>query len=124
MFILLVTRLLFSKKEKGPDTLLDRGYIWYDKNNPVADTNNNFMSYTMFNTATTWFDYCTDRGDGPDRTIIALAPSGNALITNIKASLDVDFAAYNLTVQIFESRDAIMNIIGDSNYEKDDSTGI
>jgi hypothetical protein len=124
MFILLVTRLLFSKTERGPDTLLENGYIWYDKNNPTANTDNNFMSYTLFNTNTNWFDYCTARGAGPDRTIIALAPSGNALITNIKASLDVDFARYNLTVQIYESRDAIMKIIGASNYEKDGITGI
>jgi hypothetical protein len=124
MFMLLVTRLLFSKKERGPDTLLDRGYVWYDNNNPTAGSNYDFMNYTSFNTSVDWFEYCTDRDDGPDRTIIALAPSGNALVADIKASLDAQFAATDLTVQLYESRDAIMDIIGASNYEKDDSTGI
>lgn len=124
MLILLITRFLFSKTEKGPDTLLSRGYVWYDQNNPSASSNYDFLDYKLFNTDVSWFNYCANRDSGPDRTIVALAPSGNAIINDIKASLDVDLASYNLTVQVYESRDAIMKVIGGSSYEKNGEDGI
>ena len=121
MFIVLILRLSFQKKEKEPSHLLGQGYIWYDKN---YGSGQSFLGYTIFDTSVDWGSYCIDRGYGPDRTVIALAPSGNAVVTAVKATIEADFASYGLTVQLYESRDAIINVVGGENYEKDGNPGI
>ena len=121
MFIVLILRLSLKKTEKGPNHLLDQGYIWYDKN---YGSGQSFLGYTIFDTSVNWGSYCVGRSYGSDRTVIALAPSGNAVVNAVKATIEADFAAYGLTVQLYDSRDAIMNVIGGENYEKDGNPGI
>lgn len=123
ILMLLALRFAISKETKGPDSLLDSGYLWYDQGSTTA--NKEFADYSIFPNDTTWFNYCFDRDDTPDRNYIALAPSGNAIINNIKARLEADFGStYNLTVKLYASRDEIINTIKSSTYEKDDVPGI
>ena len=68
-----------------------------------------------------------NRNFGPDRTKIALAPSGDPMITEIKNAIEGDLASQGwtgLTVELYSSRDAIMDVIEGSNYEKDGVPGI
>jgi hypothetical protein len=113
--------MIFAKDEIAETHLFSNGYVWYDR---VNNAGNDFLDYTMFNSFNSWFSYCKGRGYGPDRTIVALAPTGNAYINDIKTILDSDLATYGLTAKIYSSRDAIMNIIEDSDYEKDGNPGI
>ena len=53
-----------------------------------------------------------------------MAPTGNSYVNDIKASLDSDLASYGLTARIYDSRQAIMDILESSDYEKDDNPGI
>ncbi|CAI2385343.1 unnamed protein product [Moneuplotes crassus] len=123
ILMLLALRFAISKETKGPDSLLDSGYLWYDQGSTTA--NKEFADYSIFPNDTTWFNYCFDRDDTPDRNYIALAPSGNTIINNIKARLEADFGStYNLTVKLYASRDEIINTIKSSTYEKDDIPGI
>jgi hypothetical protein len=114
-------RFIFTKKNEAESHLFTTGFVWYDR---VNNAGNDFLDYSIFNANSDWFGYCTDRGYGPDRTIVALAPSGNPYINDIKTILDSDLASYGLTTKIYTSRDAIMDVIKDSDYEKDGSPGI
>jgi hypothetical protein len=122
--MILMMRFAFEKKDKGPDSLLSDGYIFYDRS--TTSTNVGFAGYTLFDTSVDWFSYCTNREDTPDRTVIALAPSGNTVINSIKARIEADFITYNYsyTVQTYTSRDEIMDIIDANDYEKDGNPGI
>jgi hypothetical protein len=124
MLMVLLLRFAFQKEEKGPDSLLDDGYIFYDRSTTTASVD--FAGYTFFNNNTNWFSYCINREDTPDRTIIALAPTGNTVINAIKVRLEADFLTYNhtFTVVTYTSRDEIMEIIGADTYEKDGTAGI
>lgn len=122
MFIVLILRFAFTKTERDPYHQLGSGYLWYDRSSTATDQA--FMGYALFGTYKDWFRYCKDREDTADRTIIALAPSGNPIINSIKTRLDTDLAPYGLTVKLYNSRDEIMNIIGASGYEKDGNPGI
>ena len=121
MFIILILRLSFSKSDKGPDHQLTDGYIWYNKNYGSGQT---FLNYTIFDTSTSWFAYWKNRDYGPDRTVIALAPSGNAVISAIKTTLEADLGSKGVTVKLYSSRNAIMDVIGSNSYEKDGNPGI
>jgi hypothetical protein len=116
-------RFSFTKNEKGPDHLFDKAAIWYDQYNNGQP----FFDYNIFSSKFNWLGYCQDREYGPDRTIIALAPTGNSIVTQIKSTIEQDLVANgrnDLIVKIYESRDAIFDIMKDSNYEKDDNPGI
>ena len=120
---MLILRFAFSKGETGPNHLLDDGVIWYDQYNNGQP----FFDYTLFNNETEWFKYCTDREYGPDRTIIALAPSGDSMISEIKSTIESDLAAINITqlsVVEYSSRDAIFDLLKSSSYEKNGQPGI
>lgn len=127
MLLILIFRLSLPSKEKTSEHLLSAGWLWYDTG---ADTGNNkdFMGFTDPINAgggdSYFFSKCKNRNLGPDRTVIALAPSGNSIITNIKTRLDADLASYGLTTQLYSSRDAIMDVIGGEDYEKDGNPGI
>lgn len=114
-------RFIFSKDKVSETHLYSAGFVWYDR---VNNAGNNFLDYTMFNSNAEWFKHCKSRDFGPDRTIVALAPSGNTYVNDIKTILDSDLASYGLTVKIYSSRDAIMDVIEDSDYEKDGNPGI
>ena len=86
----------------------------------IVTNSNNKLEFL----ATDWLEFCKDKGYGPDRTIIALAPTGNALVTAVKSTMETDLATYGLTVQTYESRDAIRKILESSSYEKDGNPGI
>jgi hypothetical protein len=120
MLLVLMMRFIFTKKEKGPDSLLGEGYIWYDQSTSAS----NFGGYTIFDTDVSWLKYCFNREDTNDRSKIALAPSGNSVIAAIKTQLESDLASYGFSVELYESRDAIMEIIDANNYEKDGVPGI
>lgn len=115
------------KKEKDPHHLLTDGHIWYDDyNGPTSGQD--FFGYTKFDDLTMErFKYCFNRGFGPDRSIIALAPSGNSMIAEIKAAIEndlTDMGWTTITVQEYASRDAIIDVIKSSSYEKDNNPGI
>ena len=101
--------------------------VWYDDYNSV-NVNKDFLVYTKFqNPDLENFYYCLDRDFGPDRTKIALAPSGDSMITEIKDAIEADMEDQGwtgLTVELYSSRDEIMDIISDSNYEKNGVPGI
>ena len=125
--LVLILRLSISKKSTGPDHLLTQGTIWNDNFNGPT-TGQDFFGYTRLSDPEFEnFNYCLDREFGPDRTKIALAPSGNSMITEIKNAIENDFSTQGwagLTVELYSSRDAIIDIISDSNYEKDGVPGI
>ena len=127
MALVLALRLSVKKNDKGPDHLLDKGIIWNDAFNGPS-TGQDFLGYSKnISEEVDDFYYCTDRDFGPDRTKIALAPEGNPMITEIKNAIEYDLNEYgwtDLTVELYSSRDAIMDIISDSNYEKDGVPGI
>ena len=121
MLILLMSRLIFNKKEIDSTHLFQDGYLWYDQNNGASQ---DFGDISLLRSDKSFFKFCQNRGFGPDRTIVALAPAGNTYINDIKTSLDSDLASYGLTVQIYDSRQAILDILEDSDYEKDGNPGI
>ena len=121
MLIVLIFRLAFSKTNKDPYHQLTSGYIWYDKN---SGSGQSFLGYTIFDTSTNWLQYCKNRSYGPDRTVIALAPSGDSIISSIKTTIEADFGSKGYTVKLYSSRDAIMNVVSSSTYEKDGNSGI
>ena len=76
MFVLIL-RLSITKKATGPDHLLSQGTIWNDNFNGPS-SGQDFLGYTrLSDTGLENFRYCLDRDFGPDRTMIALASSGN-----------------------------------------------
>jgi len=121
MLILLLLRVAFNKKDVDPESLFQDGFLWYDQNNGAGQA---FGDNALLRTNGRFFDLCTDREYGPDRPIVALAPTGNSYVNDIKASLDSDLASYGLTARIYDSRQAIMDILESSDYEKDDNPGI
>lgn len=121
MLIILMLRQIFSKTSEQPAHHLTDGYIWYDKNYGSGQT---FMGYTIFDTNTKWFNYCTKRNYGPDRTVIALAPSGNSIVEAVKTTLNADLASYGFTVKTYASRDEIWSTLSSSSYELDGVAGI
>ena len=124
--LVLLMRVLMSKSEKSSDHQFNMGHIWYDRRGTTTnDAAKEFLGYTMFNSNTTdWMKYCLDRGYGPDRSIVALAPSSSTIVQNVKASLDADLAAYNLTTQLYGSRADIFDVLNSGSYEKDNNPGI
>ena len=121
MLIVLMFRQIFSKTNQDPAHNLTDGYIWYDKNYGSSQT---FMGYTIFKTNTNWFSYWTKRSYGPNRTIIALAPSGNAIVEAVKSTLTSDLASYGFTIKTYASRDEIWSTMSSSSYEMDGNAGI
>ena len=74
--------------------------------------------------STSWFRNWKYRIYGPDRTVVALAPSGNAIINSIKSTIEADLGSKGVIVKLYSSRDEIMNVMSSSTYEKDGAPGI
>ena len=54
-----------------------------------------------------------------------MAPSGNTIISSIKARLEADLLpTYNFTVNVYDTRDEIRRIVEASDYEQDGNPGI
>jgi len=122
VLLLLILRFAIKKKDKDSRHLFDYGFIWNDYNDGIA--NKDFMDFETFSDDNDWYTHCIDRNYGPNRNIVALAPSGNSIITSVKQTIDQDLVQYNLTTQLFSSREDIMKVIEASSYEKDGNTGI
>ena len=54
-----------------------------------------------------------------DRTVVALAPSGNSIIDSINSTIETDLGSQGITVKLYSSRDEIFNIMSAFTYEKD-----
>ena len=122
MLIILLLRIVIIKVIKDPEHLFSISYIWNDSQDGVA--NKDFFNLISFDNSTKWFEQCKNRNYGPDRTIIALAPSGNSIVTAVKATLDADLVPFGLKTKVYESRDEIRQVLEASSYEKDGNAGI
>ncbi len=118
-------RLLISKKKQDSEHQFGLGHLWYDREGTTtANATREFLGFETFAADNEWLRHCKGREFGPDRTIIALAPAGNSIITGVKASLDADLADYNHTTQVFNTRKEIFDVLSAGSYEKDGNAGI
>ena len=53
-----------------------------------------------------------------------MAPSGNAIVNAVKATLTADLASYGFTIKTYASRDEIWSTLSSSSYELDGNPGI
>ena len=119
-----MTRLLVKKSERESSHQFNLGHLWFDTQDGQTAATKEFGGFSLPASSNEWISYCIDRDYGPDRSIIALAPSSSSIVTSVQTTLNADLAGAGLTVELYASREEIRKVLESSSYEKDGNPGI